>query len=80
MLCSLRSGLGRAVAATAQEEFDDLLQTEGDDEAHADGDEVNEHEAPSSLLLQFSDTGIVKLLDDLLEGFELDFDGGVVAE
>jgi len=31
-----------ANAATALEELDDLLQTEGDDEADADGDEVEE--------------------------------------
>jgi hypothetical protein len=45
MLFSLRSGLGSADAAAALEELDDLLQAEGDDEADADGDEVNEHEA-----------------------------------
>ena len=32
-----------ADATAALEEFDDLLQTEGDDEADADGDEVDEH-------------------------------------
>jgi len=32
-----------ADAAAALKEFDELLQTEGDDEAHADGDEVEEH-------------------------------------
>jgi hypothetical protein len=32
-----------ADAAAALEEFDDLLQAKGDDQTHADGDEVEEH-------------------------------------
>ena len=32
------------VAAAALEELDELLQAKGDDEADADGDEVNEHD------------------------------------
>jgi len=35
---------GAANAAAALEELDKLLQAEGDDEADADGDEMNEHD------------------------------------
>lgn len=44
LLCGLLL-LGERFAnpATALEEFDDLLQAEGDDEADADGDEVDKH-------------------------------------
>jgi len=52
MLFSLLGGLGRAdAAAAALEELDDLLQAKGDDEADADGDEVNEHGTPNGSLL-----------------------------
>ena len=36
-------GLLLARAAATQKEIDDLLQAEGDDQANADGDEVEEH-------------------------------------
>ena len=41
--CILR-GLCFAGAVAALEELDELLQAEGDDEADADRDEVNEHD------------------------------------
>ncbi len=41
--CLQLEGAQFADTSTAKEEVDDLLQTEGDDEADADGDEADEH-------------------------------------
>ena len=44
MGCGLLGGPCLADAPAALEELDKLLQAKGDDEADADGDEVDEHD------------------------------------